>query len=378
MRIKPVVVYSAKRYGQENRHPRRTRRNLTSSRFFLLVGIGLFLALYVELSVLLPQIDDLAFQPSVLGPSNFKRYTPEEISENSPMGYIHIGKTAGSTISLLLRNGCHSFVPKPCRLVPNETVVSKLVEHYYHVPDFHTLRESNDKSFLISVRDVYDRAVSSFLYMHPGNKEFYAATQNLSESQLNKRKDAIAYSCFPTLESFASFLPRGSSSPADCNYRVPKYLVWINNRDCAALGCAVIHGQIRFFNHLFFNLRRIFFSEEFLPPDSQRKIFVLRKEFLWRDWSRVNHMFGQEGETFNPTDDSLNIRNTTDMDVPVTRDISEEGRRKLCLALEREYVSYFQILKRAENITPADFEASRRIAVRNCPYLSFLSTLIFA
>lgn len=46
--------------------------------------------------------------------------------------FIHMGKTGGSSISLLLRNGCHSFMPKPCRTVPLETIVSKLVGTYYH------------------------------------------------------------------------------------------------------------------------------------------------------------------------------------------------------------------------------------------------------
>lgn len=59
---------------------------------------------------------------------------PQNSSHNT-IGYIHIGKTGGSTISNLLRNGCHSFSgSKPCRKnIANETIISKLVEHYYHV-----------------------------------------------------------------------------------------------------------------------------------------------------------------------------------------------------------------------------------------------------
>lgn len=51
---------------------------------------------------------------------------------NSSAGFIHLGKTGGSTLSLQLRNGCHSFVEKPCHKVPNETIVSELVTDYYH------------------------------------------------------------------------------------------------------------------------------------------------------------------------------------------------------------------------------------------------------
>lgn len=45
--------------------------------------------------------------------------------------FVHIGKTGGSTISKLLRNGCHAVYPKPCRNITDETIVSKLVDYYH-------------------------------------------------------------------------------------------------------------------------------------------------------------------------------------------------------------------------------------------------------
>ena len=57
-----------------------------------------------------------------------------QMSTKEAAAFVHIGKTAGSSLSVLLRNGCHSFVPKPCRHIPpsEESIVSKLVEKYYH------------------------------------------------------------------------------------------------------------------------------------------------------------------------------------------------------------------------------------------------------
>ena len=61
---------------------------------------------------------------------------PPQSSSYDTFGFIHIGKTAGSTTSNLLRNGCHSLT-KSCRKnIPNESTVSKLVKHYYHVSYF--------------------------------------------------------------------------------------------------------------------------------------------------------------------------------------------------------------------------------------------------
>lgn len=51
---------------------------------------------------------------------------PQESSEHT-VGMVHIGKTAGSTISQLLRNGCTSFVKGACRNVTHESEVSRQV-----------------------------------------------------------------------------------------------------------------------------------------------------------------------------------------------------------------------------------------------------------
>ena len=64
-----------------------------------------------------------------------KHDTIQNATQRTPSGaFVHIGKTAGSSLSMLLRNGCHSFVPKPCREIPaaEESMASKLVESYYH------------------------------------------------------------------------------------------------------------------------------------------------------------------------------------------------------------------------------------------------------
>ena len=62
---------------------------------------------------------------------------PQESSQ-STAGFVHIGKTGGSTISKLLRNGCTSFVAGPCRNITNESLVSKWVvsSHCIHTLDF--------------------------------------------------------------------------------------------------------------------------------------------------------------------------------------------------------------------------------------------------
>ena len=72
---------------------------------------------------------------------------------------------------------------------------------------------------------------------------------------------------------------------------------------------------------------------------------------------------------------SSNRRNVTGMKLPVTREISDGGRTKLCEALASEYIAYFELVRKAENLNANDFEEWRKIAVRNCPRLRLLSTI---
>lgn len=92
----------------------------------------------------------------------------------SPNGgaFVHMGKTGGSTLSVLLKNGCHSYVPHPCRNISSsdESIASELVESYYHVPDFGLLQQSKHDFYIITTRDPFDRVVSSFTYEHYLNR----------------------------------------------------------------------------------------------------------------------------------------------------------------------------------------------------------------
>lgn len=66
-------------------------------------------------------------------PKIMRRKTmPPQESSQSTAGFIHIGKTGGSTISKLLRHGCTSFVAGPCRNVTKESIVSKKVVSYHY------------------------------------------------------------------------------------------------------------------------------------------------------------------------------------------------------------------------------------------------------
>jgi hypothetical protein len=273
-------------------------------------------------------------------------------------GFVHVGKTGGSTLSFFLRNGCHSFLKKPCKVVPNETAISFLTDKYYHVPDFHKLPETKHDAYIISTRDVFKRTVSAFLYHHPGNLKHYHVRLSTQE----KREGPIAYRCFPTLEKFASLLTKGNST--DCDYPYSHKDIITDN--CNELACAALHGRVRHFTHLFFHYRKLF--DKIPKPTDQRKWYVVRNEHLWEDWFEVNEMLGEPPDSSreHPT---FHARDIKGLKLPATRDISDERRDQLCKALETEYEAYFLMLQHSENMNEDDLKEAVEIGKQSCPNL---------
>lgn len=312
----------------------------------------------------------------------------ERLFINGTVGLVHIGKTGGSTLSTLLRNGCTSLVRKrPCYIVENETIVSKLVvrtkvqvknscswnfslshaykplanfqETYYHVPDFHSLPRTTHRAYIVTARDAYNRAVSAFLYHHPKN----AAASQLKLTSRQEKFGPLAYGCFETLEDFAAL---AKTNETECNY-YPYRPTAVNVTDCSALACATLHGKVRFFAHLFFNYQKIM---SMIPTDPPRILFVMRQEHYWEDWENLNILLGQEDPVVIPGSD-FNKRNISDLELPVSRDISERRRLKLCVALQGEYHAYFRLLAAARNLQENDVMDAVQIAKSNCPNLDF-------
>jgi hypothetical protein len=77
-----------------------------------------------------------------------------------------------------------------------------LHHHHVPVPDFSLLPTSNHSFYIVTVRDPYDRTLSSFTYDHPLNDE--ALDRNASRLDLQGR--LAAYKCFPSLEDFVGYI----------------------------------------------------------------------------------------------------------------------------------------------------------------------------
>lgn len=330
----------------------------------------------------------------------------------TPGAFIHIGKSGGSTLSKLLKNGCFSFVPKPCNEVPklrevkgghhplfNENPLS-LLTTYFHTPDFRALinqrlrrmpsyPELPEYSFYtFTSRDPYDRVISAFLYTMP-NKQLVNRLKRQQEQHKEKSiknnvdKDITlerikkiklelkstgvneAYKCFPTLDSFALAL---GTKPTDYNSNIN----WIRRRDdCSFVANLAIQGKVEPMEHLFWNLQKLVRNIPGFIED--KPVLVIRQEYMWQDWLAVNELLGL-GREYQSKNIEIHARQSNYRSRAKRRRenslSSDDLRSNVCNALEKEYRVYFDLLKRAVNLSDGDIISSVEIARRNCPMLN--------
>lgn len=304
---------------------------------------------------------------------------------NTPGAFIHVPKTAGSTLSKYLRFACHSWVPKPCqsrnkvieKQAPKDSYLSRFTT-YYHNPDFERLRNRMARSqyeFLVfSTRDPLSRWVSAYRYMNQalgGPKENFA-----------KQRQEL-YTCFPTLQSFVEVL---GEPPYDFEW--PYNLNHVgNNRtlNCTALARATFQHRVKHLFHFFFDYRFIMDAAGIKVKNNSSNlqttnlkvkgtpdIFVIRLEELWKDWSDVNFMLGQSPETIQTFPDGERGRDLsrTKKFLSVQEEVGDVGRKRLCIALKEEYDAYLRLISSAKNLSPAEKGASLAVSQKACPWLN--------
>ena len=91
---------------------------------------------------------------------------------------------------------------------------------------------------------------------------------------------------------------------------------------------------------------------------------MTRQEHLWYDWKKINYLLGHAGDIVIPPD---NARDLSKVHQPVSRELSEKGKLRLCKALQNEYNGYISLLREAINLSDDDVQESLQEIHRTCP-----------
>jgi hypothetical protein len=277
----------------------------------------------------------------------------------TPGAFLHLGKTGGSTLTRMLRHGCHSWVAKPCsgRIPKNESYISQLTT-YYHTPDFEKLNKTNYSFYIISLRDPLDRTLSAFTFMHPANQ------RARGQRRMFRGSREFFEPCFPDLDTFVEAI---DSTIEDKD-------TVIDQSNCTHLATGALHNRFeRLAGHFYFDTKYV---ERLLPAhyweiDTDIRIMVVRTEYLWRDWTTANQLLGQDVVATFP---DIAVRNFTTSQnggvFPVSKKLSATNQKLLCAALLPDYQAYLKLVAVAANLSPRKKSESLERAQQNCPDLN--------
>ena len=334
--------------------------------------------------------NDVSFRPTF--PYN-DTYKPP----NTPGAFVHVGKTGGSSLSQLLRYGCHSFMLTHCDYrtmsAKDESIISKLTT-YYHVPDFEKGTNQSYEFYVITIRDPLDRIVSAYLESHPENLEAFVhynilnnpkyrnllenegpeAAQQYYDNKWRMEDKRIkfsyfrgVYECMPTLDTFAQMLKGGEMMEYKNKTPANKWLWQIPNFNCSEKSKLIFfHKNAPRMNHFYWNLQSIVQSLNI--NIHQSSIFLIRTEHMNQDWIQANQYLGQKAENVKVPE--VNLRNASTYNYPVQNTLSDSGREMLCQALKPEYELFMKLLSSAVNLSTEQKQESLNMVQKKCPWLS--------
>ncbi|KAL3793687.1 hypothetical protein HJC23_010259 [Cyclotella cryptica] len=263
--------------------------------------------------------------PYALKSKNYN--TPREAS----VCFVHVGKTAGSTV------GCYLGFSHHC----NDTgqldgVLPMITTHLFHNDVYNCYDDT--AHFLFIVRDPIERAKSAFYYSRPDED---------CDDSVKKIYNPYYKDC--PFWSFEAMIQNGLDLLGDASV------------DCKIMADQSIKGLGETGpTHFYYNYQYYF---EAIPKNA--KIIAIRSEYLVEDWNNLEKLFGGRDDTLTPT--HLSHNNINVWLAPEDLIFTDESREIVCRALCNEILVYKKILQLAENLVEQEVERSLAELKAKCP-----------
>lgn len=332
----------------------------------------------------------------------------EILDKDRRLAFVHIGKSGGSTISLLLQNGCMTAadLPNSCeeerwKSIPGqieETILSKRIQFYLHTPHVESGRMAEYYNRITSVvvvaRHPLERFISAFLSRHPKNIDHTRHRNHVIRDRAAKAdveppiwskaifgsgdREADQYhrsafkGCYPNLEEFAKCAQPGKVSEEIANKVFNTTIYWKQRGNqernislhCREICRGVVTGTNGYIQHIFLNY------EAFLKDlSSNKEVFVIRTKHLWEDWTKINKMLGEKRYIEIPDRGTEAERINARGRLPVKSNLSKEGQKIICQFLKTDIKVYTDLLNRAVNLSDDDVREALEEVQNSCPLL---------
>lgn len=264
---------------------------------------------------------------------------PEKIADDDRICYVHVGKTAGSSMACSLGFSYQMCPVERVRLP--EGNLPMFATSMIH-KQFNDCKDKKIALYLFVVRDPLARMQSWFTYERP------IPGQRVWSEDAYARKKLLFVDCpFPTIDALGGDLGLGGN----------------NETLCSQLAHDAVTGAKAMSHHNYYNYA--YYFNEVMEQDRRARIVVLRTEHLEQDWRSIETkiLHGPEpfADTFAfPTKHASGKK-------PEDMVLSPESQRNLCHALCAEIQVYKHILARAQNLGKDDYATSMSELKLRCP-----------
>jgi hypothetical protein len=255
-------------------------------------------------------------------------FMPTDVPEQDRICFVHVGKTAGSTLACLLgfNYGCGNRIKILNGNLPTRTTNLIHTEH-------NDCKRGDYRFYLFVVREPLARIKSWFTYERPVTGE---------SSRYDRRKPLFVDCNFTTLDELGGRTGLGSQYRTLCSRRAWK----------------AVTGQVGYSVHNKYNYG---YYRGQVPDDA--RIAVIRTEHLEQDWVAVEQRL-LEGPAHATVDFPHRNRSEKKREDLA---LSVQSQRNICYALCEEIQIYKRILLSAANLDAADVETSMAELRESCP-----------
>ena len=287
--------------------------------------------------------------PDLKLPSYMKKdrqFAIESVPRDKKTCFVHVGKTAGSTVGCAIGFNlhCNSKEAAP-------GVFSQYATHMFHSQMYNC--EDDSAYFVFVVRNPLDRMLSAFNYDNP-SKDWEKFRREYGEKHYNFRKKLYMDCPFTTFDELAQ---RGLSSHGDAT------------DVCRHRAAAAIDGTEHFGCHFYFNYQ---FHLEAIPSDAT--IMTIRTEHLIEDWNTVEYELGGEEMALGPDQTVLAHNNVNNASGDRLKYLSDESKALICEKLCNEIQTYKKILRKSINLSEEQVMESIKELNGSCPHVAVAET----
>jgi hypothetical protein len=267
------------------------------------------------------------------------QYDIESVPPDKKACFVHVGKTAGSTVGCSIGFNLHC-----ASKVQALGVFPRYTTNMFHA-QIYDCDDHTTTYFIFVVRNPLDRWISAFNYDNPST-DWEGFRLQFGEKHFNFRYKLYAECPFNTVNDVGEALSADSNVTDVCKRRAE----------------ASIDGTEHFGCHHYFNYQ---FHLEAIPENAT--IMTIRTEHLIEDWNSVEFNLGGVTEVLGQDNNVIAHNNVNEASDDKLKYLSNESKRLICEKLCNEIQNYKKILRLSVNLGEEQVQKSVDELMNSCP-----------